>query len=219
MKKSFPLCPLCASENTAAFCERRDSSQIRFYFKCTRCSLVFLSPAQRLSCEEEKKHYDSHRNDPGDERYLEFLNRLAAPLSLKLKPGTEGIDYGCGPGPAMSLLFRKKGFEMKDYDPLYFPEPDLMNRTYDFAACSEAAEHFREPGKEFAKLDQLLHKGGWLGIMTGLLEDESAFAGWWYPKDPTHICFYQKATLEFIAAAHRWTLELPAPNIILFQKT
>ncbi len=39
--------------------------------------------------------------------------------------------------------------------------------------------------------------------MTGILEDDVAFPGWWYRKDFTHIAFYRPETLAWIARALR----------------
>lgn len=214
-----PACVLCGSRNTAFFCERNNPGFARRdYFRCSACLLIFLLPAQRLTVEEEKKHYDTHRNDPSDKRYLEFLGRLAIPLNERLNAGSSGLDFGCGPGPAMSVLFREKGHSAEDYDSLYFPRPELLDRTYDFVTCSETAEHFHAPRAEFQLLDSLLNPSGFLGVMTGILEEESAFKTWWYALDPTHICFYQPQTFEWIAKWRGWELEFPCPNVVLFKK-
>jgi SAM-dependent methyltransferase len=218
MKASFP-CPLCGSDESFLLCERNDSGLgARPYFRCPGCALVFLSPAQHLSPVEEKKRYDAHQNDPADGRYREFLSRLARPLSVRLRAGASGLDFGCGPGPAMSRWFSDKGFTMEDYDPVYRPQPLLLEQTYDFITCSETAEHFHNPGREFLQLDRLLKPGGFLGVMTQMFEDEKRFETWWYPKDPTHVCFYQRQTFEWIAAWRRWEAAFPAPNIAIFQK-
>ena len=212
-------CPLCDSRETGLFCVRTDGGLgARDYLKCPACHLVFLSPEDRLGAEEEKKRYDSHQNDPADERYLKFLNQLAAPLSVRLTPGASGLDFGCGPGPAMSSLFRAEGHAMEDYDPLYRPRTELLGRPYDFVTCSEVVEHFYEPQREFLLLDGLLSQGSFLGVMTCILEEERAFDSWWYPRDPTHVSFYQKKTFEWIAAWRNWKIEFPAPNVAIFQK-
>ena len=213
------MCPLCLSEETRIFCVREDSGLgARDYFKCSACHLIFLSPQNRLPAEEEKKRYDSHQNNPADGRYLKFLNRLAEPLASRLNAGARGLDFGCGPGPAMSALFRAGGHAMEDYDPLYRPQIDLLERRYDFVTCSEVIEHFFEPSREFLRLDGLLNPGSLLGVMTCILEEESAFQTWWYPKDPTHVCFYQKKTLEWIAGWRNWQADFPASNVVIFKK-
>ena len=55
------------------------------------------------------------------------------------------------------------------YDPFFFPNEEIFSKTYDFITCTEAAEHFFNPNKEFDLLDKLLKKDGWLGVMTCFL--------------------------------------------------
>jgi len=55
--------------------------------------------------------------------------------------------------------------------------------------------------------------------MTEVLEEESKFPDWWYHKDPTHVCFYQKSTLEWIARWQNWQVLFPAKNITLYFKS
>ena len=71
---------------------------------------------------------------------------------------------------------------------------------------------------EFERLDELLRPGGWLAVMTTMRDDTRDFAGWWYVRDFTHVCFYRPRTMEWIARAHAWQLELPHPNVALFRK-
>lgn len=214
-----PDCLLCGSTRAEFFCTRNDSGfSKRHYFRCPVCALVFLLPAQRLIRAEERRRYDSHQNDPEDARYLDFLGRLAAPLSERLPPAAQGLDFGCGPGPAMSRWFSLRGFHMQEYDPIYRPEARLLDQTYDFVTCSETAEHFFDPRREFLLLERLLKPGAFLGLMTRILEDEKGFESWWYPRDPTHVVFYQPQTLEWIAEWRGWKLKRPAADIAIFQK-
>jgi len=178
---------------------------------------MFLDPAQRLDPEAEKARYDSHQNDPTDDRYVGFLKRLAIPLSERLLPGARGLDYGCGPGPTMSAMLAEKGFHVDNYDPFYFPDESLLSKTYDFISCSETVEHFFQPRREFERLSRLLRPGGSLGIMTEFLNDMDAFAEWWYHRDPTHVCFYSVKTLDWIAEWQGWLRAYPQKNVVVFQ--
>jgi len=212
-------CPLCLGDETGLFSTRSDSGLgERRYFGCEECGLVFLDPEKRLNNAEEKKRYDLHRNSPEDAGYVDFLNRLAVPLSERLAAGACGLDFGCGPGPAMSGLMRARGFASEDYDPLYRPDTALLNQSYDFITCTEVAEHLFQPGEVFVLLDRLLKPGGFLGVMTGLLEEEQDFEAWWYAKDPTHVSFYRRRSLEWIAKKHHWQVNYPASNVVFFHK-
>jgi len=189
----------------------------RYHF-CPRCALVWIDRGFLPRREEERARYDTHRNDPSDPGYRRFLDTLAIPLAGRLPPGAEGLDYGSGPGPTLSVMLSERGFPTEIYDPFYAARPAVLSRTYDFVTCSETAEHFHDPGAEFARLDRLLRPGGWLGLMTGVRTPEVRFESWWYVRDPTHVCFYAPETLRWIAHRHGWRLERPSTNVALFAK-
>ncbi|MBI5201901.1 MAG: class I SAM-dependent methyltransferase, partial [Elusimicrobia bacterium] len=139
--------------------------------------------------------------------------------SARLAPGAEGLDYGCGPGPTASVMMRERGFAMTDYDPYFAPDAAALSRSYDFVVATEVLEHLRRPAGDLARLDGLLKPGGILGAMTGVLEDDAAFAGWWYRGDFTHIAFYRPETLAWISRRFGWELARPSRDVALFRKT
>jgi SAM-dependent methyltransferase len=207
-------CPLCLSPLATPFA----AVQGRNYLHCGRCGLVFMAEMHRPSPEQELAHYRLHQNDPADARYRAFLSRLSRPLVPHLPPGAQGLDYGCGPGPTLSVMLREQGFVMSDCDPFFAADAEALRRTYDFITCTETIEHFHRPAEEFARLDRLLRPGGWLGVMTQMLTDPERFVTWRYVLDPTHVCFYGEQTMRWIAGRHEWTLLRPAPGVALFRK-
>lgn len=213
-ENSCEVCPLCKNADTVRFHEDED----RTYLRCPACMLTFVPQTFHLSHAEEYAHYGTHDNDPADQRYRAFLDRLASQLIPKLRPGSSGLDYGSGPGPTLSVMLAEQGFSMRIYDPYFAPETDVLNTPYDFITCSETCEHFADPAQEFVRFHTLLRPGGWLGVMTQMLEPNTPFGTWWYRRDPTHICFYHAETMRWIADHYGWHLEMPAPNIALFQK-
>lgn len=206
-------CPLCGGD--ARPFARVDGQD---YFRCPDCMLTFLDPARMPDLAAQKAVYDLHHNDPADTGYRAFLDRLAAPLTAHLVPGDHGLDYGCGPGPALAAMLRERGFPMAVWDPIYAPDPDALQRRYRFVTCTEVVEHLHDPAAAFERFDRLLEAGGWLGIMTMWLTDDSAFSHWHYRRDPTHVCFWQPATFTWLASRLGWTLTLPAKNVALFRK-
>lgn len=98
---------------------------------------------------------------------------------------------------------------MRDYDPFFFPDTEALDARYDFVVCTEVVEHLRRPAEVFRRLDGLLAPGARIGILTGILEDDAAFPGWWYHRDFTHIVFYRPETLSWISKRHGWSLERP----------
>jgi len=208
-------CPLCAGARVTLFATVGDAP----YLRCGRCHLTWLDPGRRPSEAAERARYQTHENDPADPRYRAFLSRLAEPLAARLVAGMEGLDYGAGPGPALAAMLTEAGFPMRVWDPFFAPDPAPLERSYDFITCTETAEHFFHPGREFRRLDDLLRRPGWLGLMTQVLEDDEGFGKWWYVRDPTHVSFYRPETLNWIAERHGWGLERPAPTVALFRKS
>lgn len=215
-------CPLCQHPAPTLFASAELSGIPRDYFRCPGCRLTFLDPDALPNREEEKAQYDLHHNDPADDSYRQFLNRLAGPLIATLRDrfpeGANGLDFGCGPGPALSGMLREKGFSMQDYDPMYAPDSAPLTQQYDFIACTEVVEHFHAPGDSFALLDGLLRPGGILAIMTSWLMNDANFAHWHYRRDPTHVCFYKPATFQWLASRYGYELMLPDTNITLLRK-
>lgn len=177
-----------------------------------------MDPADRPSPEEERARYDTHENDPSDPRYRSFLRRVLDPLLPLLPAASRGLDYGAGPGPALQAMLEESGHPTRIYDPFYAPDPTALEDQYDFVTCTETAEHFHDPDREFRRLDGLLRPGGWLGIMTERLDEELDFGSWYYVRDPTHVVFYRRTTLEWLAQRHGWNVRFPHPNVGLFRK-
>jgi SAM-dependent methyltransferase len=186
--------------------------------RCGTCALTFVPPERLLSPEAEKARYETHENRPDDPGYRAFLDRLLLPLSQRLSPGAEGLDFGCGPGPTASVMMRERGFAMTDYDPYFVPDEAALSRQYDFIVCTEVFEHLRRPAETIGLLDRLLRTNGVLAIMTALLADDDGFATWWYSQDPTHIVFYKEETLRWLAASKGWGLELLPRGAALLSK-
>ncbi len=190
----------------------------RDYWRCLICEATFLDPGQRLTSAEELAHYRHHENDPDDLRYRRFLAKLAGPLLAKLKPGMTGLDYGCGPGPALAAMLKEAGLEMALFDPFFEADRTVLDRDYDVITLSEVAEHLFDPAAEFDFLANRLKPGGLLGVMTCFQTDDERFADWHYRRDPTHVVFYRPWTFEVIADQHDWTCEIPRKDVALMSK-
>ena len=207
-------CPLCGGADIAP--HHREAA--RDYFRCLSCELVFLAPAQRPSFDEEIGRYSAHQNREDDRGYLDFLSRLADPVIERVPAGARGLDYGCGPSRAMAQLLSRRGRPTAPYDPVFRPDGALLESTYDFVTCSEVLEHVHRPTELLQRLNGLIIAGGTLGVMTGMYDERTSFGTWWYRRDRTHVCFYHQATMEWIARAFDWGIELPAANVAIFTK-
>ncbi len=207
-------CPLCGGNDTTEFLKDRQ----RTYWQCLCCKLVFVPEHYWLSAEDEKATYDLHENDVKDQGYRQFLSRISKPLIEKIGPKQKGLDFGCGPGPALADMFAEHGHKMDIYDPFYHNDTSVFQKEYNFICATEVVEHLHNPNKEFTTLFNMLKRGGWLGIMTKLVIDEHAFRNWHYIRDMTHICFYCRSTFEYIAERFDTELNFVANDVILFKK-
>jgi SAM-dependent methyltransferase len=209
------LCPLCAAGATAAFSEDRR----RPYRRCDRCALVFVPPPWRPSAAAERAEYDRHENDPADPGYRRFLGRLAGPLLATLPPAQAGLDFGCGPGPALAAMLREAGHRVDLYDPFYAPDRAALARGQrDFITATEVVEHLHQPGLELARLWARLRVGGVLAIMTKHVRDREAFDRWHYKNDTTHVCFFSSASWRWWAGSRRARLVFVADDALLIHK-
>lgn len=192
--------------------------QGRRYWRCRRCRATQLDAAQLPDRETEHRHYSTHRNDPADPGYRRFLARLATPLLAVLGPSSEGLDFGCGPAPALALMLEEAGHRVRLHDPFFQPDPAALEQRYDFVMLSEVAEHLHRPNAVFRQLLGLLRPGGWLAVMTALGIDDARFANWRYRRDPTHVVFYRPATFRYLAASWGIACRRVGSDVVLLRK-
>lgn len=193
--------------------------RLRQYRRCQRCKLVFVPPDYYLSRVAEHAYYQQHENHVDDPGYRQFLSRLADPLAARLASASVGLDFGCGPGPALAAMLTELGHSVGIYDSFFFAEPAVLHRTYDFISASEVVEHLHEPGEVLARLWGQLRAGAWLGVMTKLVLDKEAFVKWHYIRDPTHVCFFSRETWIWWAACSGARVEFVGADVILLQKS
>jgi SAM-dependent methyltransferase len=207
-------CPICRSGCIAPYAEVDGKT----YLDCSVCHAVHLDRAQRPSLEQELAYYRLHHNLPDDPGYRSFLSTLVTPLLARLKGVQHGLDFGCGPGPALAEMLREAGHRITLYDPLFYPNPAALERRYAFITLSEVAEHLHHPADTFRQLFELLRPGGMLAVMTGFPPPAEQFDRWHYRRDPTHVVFYPPSTLRWIAHRHDAECEIPCPNVALMRR-
>lgn len=213
-------CPLCGSALTDFF--HRDRR--REYRRCPACRLIHVPCRFFLTQAREKAEYDLHENHPGDLGYRRFLSRLHDPLVERLPTRSIGLDFGCGPGPTLSVMFEEAGHRMRVYDPFYAPSREVLARAYDFVTATEVVEHLHRPNDELRRMWGLIRPGGWLGLMTKLAlaqgpeQDRQAFSRWHYKNDLTHVCFFSRPTFQWLGEQLHSPPLFIGSDVILFQK-
>ncbi|SMF29340.1 Methyltransferase domain-containing protein [Alteromonadaceae bacterium Bs31] len=207
-------CPLCHSvECTAYYQDKR-----RHYYKCSCCALVFVPSPYHLSEQMEKAEYDKHQNSLDDPGYRTFLSRLFDPLLDGLPENARGLDFGCGPGPALGKMFEERGCLVALYDQFYARDANVLQKKYDFVTATEVVEHLRQPSESLRLIWDLIVPSGYFGLMTKLVINKKRFKSWHYKNDPTHIIFFSIDTLNYLA--NSWNAELfcVADDAFIFRK-
>ncbi len=208
-------CPLCLSNQEQIIPSKGRLN--RKYFHCKNCDLFFTHPNDLPDNQEEKYRYEKHKNTIEAPGYVKFLNQAIKPALPYLSAPMQGLDYGSGPGPTLSILLRHEGISCKDYDPLFGPE--LPDGPFDFIFSTEAFEHFHSPRKEMNRIDQLLKPGGYLIVMTMFHTGFKLFQNWFYAGDHTHVIFFSIDTFSFICQQwnyqHLWNDD---KRVIILQK-
>ncbi|MFM5114048.1 class I SAM-dependent methyltransferase [Aeromonas hydrophila] len=199
-------CPLCCAA---------DAYELpvagKLYHRCRACELVWLDAAEHLDPAREKAVYDGHDNQVDDPRYRQFLQRAFGEVQRRLPPPASGLDFGCGPGPALIAMGREAGYQMAGYDKFYADEPELLAQQYDFITSTEVIEHIATPRAVLERLWGCLKPGGLLVLQTQRVLGDERFRLWRYRHDPTHIVFFAEASFRALAA--RWQAQVEFPHV------
>lgn len=206
-------CPLCSAPAHWLQDDRK-----RSYWQCEQCLMVHVPAHWQLTAEQEKAEYDRHENHPDDPGYRRFLSRLAVPLLERLPAASSGLDFGCGPGPALAMMLREHGHQVALHDLYYHPNPEALAQQWDFITATEVVEHLAAPREVLEHLWQCLKPGGWLGLMTKRVTSPEAFRTWHYKSDPTHISFFSAQSFRWLAAQWQAELELIGADVALLRK-
>lgn len=186
-------CSLCGNK-TIFFIEHKERS----FHKCNHCGCILLDAKHYLVFNDEKHRYDKHSDNIEDKGYQQFVSPIIDAVTANYIPTNKGLDYGCGKTAIIETLLQRKQYNIVGYDPIYFPDQELLTAHYNYITCCEVVEHFYNPKLEFDKLEKLLQPEGKLYLKTNLYKDTIDFKGWWYKNDPTHVIFYTKKSMEFI---------------------
>jgi len=215
-------CPLCTDDTGKVFADN--------YYRCEVCRYVFLDRDFLPSKEEERRIYDYHQNDPSDLAYINFLSQITGPLQTELalsfpngSSPLEGLDFGCGPGPAICEMLASNQFLVSNFDPTYANDSSLLERNWDFIVSTEVFEHLHTPSENIKMLIEVLNPGGVLAIMTLMITDKliqapDQFLKWFYRNDPTHVGFFHKDSFEYLAKTYNLELRIWNDRCVTLRK-
>jgi SAM-dependent methyltransferase len=186
-------CPLCSGTSNHYHTHGQ-----REFLQCSLCLSVFSHPRDHLTPEQEKAHYLCHNNDPEDIRYQNFLSPVTNLILNECSAADKGLDFGSGTGSPIVKILTDNGYNISQYDLFFHNDESKLEQKYDYISCTEVAEHFKEPNKEFGQLRDMLKPNGSLYIMTDMFDPNRDFATWYYKTDPTHVFLYHPKAFEWI---------------------
>jgi len=208
-------CPLCFEDRLPYFKTRKHKPHWD-YFRCPRCSLVIRDPETWPELKQERQRYQGHENDITDPGYRKFLSSIIAPLKDAAPPPSALLDFGCGPSPALGQLLTEEGYDVSLFDPAFYNHQEIWSKRYKAICSTEVLEHLHHPGKEMEGLIDSLEPGGVLAFMTQPVPD-SDFESWHYLSDLTHVVFYSKKTMEWIARHWKGSLVYHRKDVFILQ--
>jgi len=207
-------CPLCNNLQTYTFSQDKK----REYFRCRNCHIIFVPQIYHLDNEKEKKRYDLHINNSNDKNYISFLSRIINPLISYISPYSNGLDFGCGPGPILKKILCDYNYNIDEFDIYFKNDSHLLNKKWDFIVSTEVFEHLSKPYDVLLQLWSILNYNGIILIMTNLYHNEIDFKSWYYKGDPTHISFFSKETFQWISREINCNIEFFDKDIIILKK-
>ena len=230
-------CRLCYTDSG---CDVFSQDKRRTFLRCPTCSLVYVPDDFLLSDHAEMAEYDKHENAVDDAGYRKFLSRTSdallalipevasssSPEKLHLQKHVIGLDFGCGPAPALAqMLFESRGWHIDLFDKFYKPDRAVIDEEtrseyYSFITMTEVIEHLLDVGAELRSLWRLLRVGGFLVVMTKRVISQDRFHNWHYKNDPTHVSFLSDETFSWISSALEGgaVLQIQGPDVVVLRK-
>ncbi len=209
-------CLIC-SQSCSKFIDHKSNIN---YFECSKCQVIMKSSENFYNFEQQKERYDLHTNHEEAKGYRAYFQRFIDFIDIDTDREKRALDFGCGASVLLSKMLSSNGIECDVYDPIYHPNEEFKERSYDLILSVEVFEHLHDPKSIFQMLVEHLNRDGYLAIQTAFyLNDRDKFLQWHYRLDPTHVIFFSPKTFEILADQFGLkVIKCNSKNIILMQK-
>lgn len=190
-------CKICNEKVSPFF----DAQLNKTYYHCDNCEVVFLDKIYYITQDAEKTQYNNHNNSLENEGYVQMFESFLDFFweDLENQP-TLALDFGCGPGPVLQVLLKRRGLTCNIYDKFYQPKKIYENQYYDLITSTEVFEHLQDPIEVLSLFKKHLRPKGYVALMSLFHSNKQEdFLKWWYRRDPTHIIFFRAKTFEILA--------------------
>lgn len=209
-------CPLCHS--LVEGCYVTDVKTKWTYGHCTNCDLVFRHARWHLNETDENSRYQLHENSTEDVHYINFIKTMTELLKPYLQKNWSGLDLGSGRAAPVEHILSADGFQVSSYDPLFFANPELLQKTYDYVIATEVIEHIARPVGFLDQVQKLTKPGGLVAFKSHWHTSQAhEFQNWYYRREDTHICFYSHKTLSWIATQWNWEILEKTGREVIFR--
>ncbi len=169
------------------------------YEYCEHCVSWQMNENALPKLADEQTRYATHNNKWNDQGYRDYLMKFGATIVAQEQKGAKGVDVGAGIEKVLTRLLNEEELDVKAQDPLYGFNAYDEDELYNFVVSIETVEHFHHPYSEWERMNNAILRNGRMYVATNLLEGTQKFEDWWYVKDPTHVFFYSKITMRYIA--------------------
>jgi hypothetical protein len=190
------ICKLCGSSDN--HCYYKD--KVREYIHCNTCRLIQVPQVFEISKQDEIDRYKLHTNTDDKDGYILYLQDIVNLVRI-VAPIGHILDFGAGEHAVLTELLKKEGYHADPYDPHYSSIAELPDKKYDIVILCEVIEHLRFLKNELMLIRNLLSAHGCVILRTQLYpETLDSFRKWWYIQDKTHINFFSRSSLEYVAS-------------------
>jgi cyclopropane fatty-acyl-phospholipid synthase-like methyltransferase len=210
-------CKICNSATSKI----NDMKKNLDYYRCQNCGFIYLNDACMVDKKREKAHYDKHENSFESLGYVEMFEKfIAKAIEPYFETIESALEFGCGSGPVLAELLKRRGLTVEQYDLYYFPKKVYEEKQYDLITSTEVFEHLQNPLSVLTTLVKSLNNNGYIILMTQFPSaNDKEFLDWWYRRDITHISFFTPKSFEIMAEkVGLKVIKTIKPNIVVFQK-